>query len=146
LRHVQKVLGGEYEVPYQATRPIILDIGANVGSFAAWAIERWPGCHVHCYEPLPDNFALLKRNLGHLDGTSVTLNNFAVGDPGLTRLYLGRNSCGEASFYDIGAPSTIALDVETRPPSVLPRAQIMKIDTEGSEIDILGRMASFDSM
>jgi hypothetical protein len=53
LRHVQKVLGGEYEVPYQAT------------------IERWPDCHVHCYEPLPDNFALLKRNLGHLDGTSV---------------------------------------------------------------------------
>ena len=98
LRHVQKVLGGEYEVPYQATRPLILDIGANVGSFAAWTIERWPGCHVHCYEPLPDNFALLKRNLGHLDETSVTLNNFAVGDPGLTRLYLGRNNCCEASF------------------------------------------------
>jgi len=30
-RHVQKVLGGEYEVPYRATRPVILDIGANVG-------------------------------------------------------------------------------------------------------------------
>ena len=31
-RHVQKVLAGEYEVPYRATRPVILDIGANVGS------------------------------------------------------------------------------------------------------------------
>ena len=30
-RHVQKVLGGEYEVPYRATRLVILDIGANVG-------------------------------------------------------------------------------------------------------------------
>jgi FkbM family methyltransferase len=142
--HVQKVLGGEYEVPYQASRPVILDIGANVGSFAAWAVERWPGCHVHCYEPLPDNFVLLKSNLGHLDGTSVTLNNFAVGDPSLKRLYLGRNNCGEASFYDIGEQSTVAVDVDTRPPSVLPKAQIMKLDTEGSDIDILGRLASFD--
>jgi hypothetical protein len=39
-RHVQKVLDGEYKVPYRATRPVILDIGANVGSFAAWALKR----------------------------------------------------------------------------------------------------------
>jgi FkbM family methyltransferase len=142
--HVKKVLAGEYEVPYQATRPVILDIGANVGSFAAWALARWPGCHLHCYEPLPDNFALLQRNLGHLGGTSVTLHNFAVGDPSLKRLYLGRNNCGEASFYDIGEQSAVAIDVETRAPSVLPKAQILKIDTEGSEIDILGRLPSID--
>jgi FkbM family methyltransferase len=40
---------------------VILDIGANVGSFAAWALKRWPGAHVYCYEPLPNNFALLKK-------------------------------------------------------------------------------------
>jgi FkbM family methyltransferase len=142
--HVQKVLDGEYDVAYQANRPVILDIGANVGSFAAWAMGRWPGCHVHCYEPLPDNFALLKSNLGHLEGTSVTLHNFAIGDPSLKRLYLGRNNCGEASFYDIGEQSAVGIDVETRPPSVLPQAQILKIDTEGSEIDILGRMTGYD--
>jgi FkbM family methyltransferase len=82
-RHVQKVLGGEYEVPYRATRPVILDVGANVGSFAAWALKRWPGAHVHCYEPLPENFALLKKNLGSLEGQSISLNNFAIGDPSL---------------------------------------------------------------
>lgn len=98
-RHVQRFLGG-------STRPVILDIGANVGSFAAWALNRWPGAHVHCYEPLPDNFALLKKNLGQLDGKSVSLNNFAIGDPSLKRLYLGRNNCGEASFYDVGEQST----------------------------------------
>jgi FkbM family methyltransferase len=103
LHHVQKVLAGEYEVPYRATRPVILDIGANVGSFAAWALQRWPGCHVHCYEPLPDNFALLKKNLAPVEGKSVSLYNFAVGNPELTRLHLGRNNCGEASFYDMRA-------------------------------------------
>jgi hypothetical protein len=84
--HVQKVLGGEYDIPYRANRPVILDIGANVGSFAAWALKRWPGAHVHCYEPPPDNFALLTRNLGQFAGSSVSLYNFAVGDPTLTRL------------------------------------------------------------
>ena len=104
-RHVQKVLGGEYDIPYRHSAPVILDIGANVGSLAAWALKRWPGCYVHCYEPLPDNFALL-----------------------------GRNNCGEASFYDIGEQTTDTVEVETRAPSVLPKAQIVKIDTEGSEV------------
>jgi FkbM family methyltransferase len=142
--HVQKVLGGEYNIPYRHSAPVILDIGANVGSFAAWALKRWPGCHVHCYESLPDNFALLTRNLGQFAGSSVSLNNFAVGDPSLTRLYLGRNNCGEASFYDIGEQSTVCVEVETRAPDVLPKAQIVKIDTEGSEVEILTRMTSLD--
>jgi FkbM family methyltransferase len=143
-RHVQKVLGGEYEIPYRHNAPVILDIGANVGSFAAWALKRWPGAHVHCYEPLPDNFALLTKNLGQFAGRSVSLNNFAVGDPSLTRLYLGRNNCGEASFYDIGEQSAASIEVETRAPHVLPKAQIAKIDTEGSEVEILTRMTSLD--
>lgn len=98
-RHVQNVLDGEYDVPYRA--PIILDIGANIGSFALWAIERWPGCHVHCFEPLPDNFELLERNLRHV-ADRVTLNKIAIGDESLTRLFLGRNNCGEASLCDVG--------------------------------------------
>jgi FkbM family methyltransferase len=142
--HVQKVLDGEYEVPYEAILPVILDIGANVGSFAAWALKRWPGCHVHCYEPLPDNFVLLKKNLGSLKGQSISLNNFAIGNPSLKNLYLGRNNCGEASFYDVGEQSEITVEVETMAPSILPKANIVKIDTEGSEIDILSRMTSFD--
>jgi FkbM family methyltransferase len=118
------------DVPYRAARHVILDIGANVVSFAAWALKRWPGCHVHCYEPLTDNFALLKRNLGHVEGGSVSFANFAIGD------------CGEASFYDIGEQSKDSVEVETRAPRVLPKAQIMKIDAP--EIDILGRLTSFE--
>jgi hypothetical protein len=52
----------------------------------------------------------------------VSLYNFAVGDTSLTRLYLGRNNCGEASFYDIGEQSTVCVEVETRASDVLPKA------------------------
>ena len=53
------------------------------------------------YEPLPDNFKLLQKNLVPLNGR-VALNNHAVGNPAHTLLYLGRNNCGEASFFNIG--------------------------------------------
>ena len=87
---------------------------------------------------------MLKKNLAPVEGKSVSLYNFAVGNPELTRLHLGRNNCGEASFYGIGEQATAFVEVETKPPSVLPKAHIVKIDTEGSEMDILERLGSFD--
>jgi FkbM family methyltransferase len=138
--HMQKVLRGEYNLPYRHLNPVILDIGANIGGFAAWAIERWPGCFIHCYEPLPGNFELLRYNLRDLVGVSISLNNFAIGDPARTRLFLGKNNCGEASFFDLGEQSSESVEVMTKAPDVLPKADILKIDAEGSEIDILARM------
>jgi FkbM family methyltransferase len=134
--HVQKVLEGEYEIAYQHPSPVILDIGANVGSFAVWASGRWPGCTIHCYEPLPENFALLQQNVAPLAGR-VQLSNCAIGDPAHTQLYLGRNNCGEASFFDLGEQQGACIAVTTRPPTVLPPAQILKVDAEGAEIEIL---------
>lgn len=127
-RHVQKVLAGEYDIPYRHNAPVILDIGANVGSFAAWALKRWPGAHVHCYEPLPDNFALLNGSIRGKVGEFAQLRGRgSEPDPAL----LGRNNCGEASFYDVGEQSTAYVEVETKAPDVLPKAHIAKIDTEG---------------
>jgi FkbM family methyltransferase len=137
---VQKVLGGEYDVPYRNSHPVILDIGANIGGFAAWAIKRWPGSFVHCFEPLPANFELLRQNLGHLEGSLVSLSNFAIGDPARSRLFLGKENCGQASFFDRGEQLSESVEVVTKAPDVLPRADILKVDTEGSEVDILGEM------
>src|SRR5204863_6169236 len=89
--HAQKVLNGEYDIPYQHPNPVVLDIGADVGSFAAWASQRWPGCRIHCYEPLPSNFAVLQQNLSTLS-ERIELYNFAIGDPAHTRLRLGLNN------------------------------------------------------
>jgi FkbM family methyltransferase len=140
--HVQKVLRGEYDVPYEHPGPVVLDIGANIGAFALWALDRWPGCRLHCYEPLPSNFELLERNLAHRLGPAVSLYPFAIGDPARTRLFLGRNNCGEASFFDLGEQSSESVEVVTRPPSVLPEAQVIKIDAEGCEVEILSGLAA----
>jgi FkbM family methyltransferase len=145
LPHVQKVLRGEYDLAYEHAGPVIVDIGANIGSFALWAVGRWPGCRIHCYEPLPSNFELLRQNLAGLPQGSVSLYPFAIGQPGRRRLFLGKNNCGEASFFNLGEQTTTYVDVDTREPAVLPPAHIIKIDAEGSEIEILSGLGRIDS-
>lgn len=40
---------------------VIMDIGANIGAFARYAVERGAK-QVYCYEPCPETFELLTRN------------------------------------------------------------------------------------
>jgi FkbM family methyltransferase len=41
----------------------IVDIGANVGSFAVYAAQSCPDAKIYCYEPERQNFASLKQNI-----------------------------------------------------------------------------------
>lgn len=58
--------------------PIILDIGANEGQFARKARQLWPDTPIHCFEPLPDVCAELKRRTAGLPG--VTVHNIGLSD------------------------------------------------------------------
>lgn len=134
--HAQKVLNGEYDIPYEHSLPTVLDVGANIGSYAIWASQRWLFSTIYCYEPLSDNFELLKQNTAVL-GSRVVLHPFAIGNPRHTKLRLGKNNCGEASFFDLGEQREETVTVITKGPEVLPDAQILKLDVEGAEVEIL---------
>ena len=146
--HVNAVLNGEYDLPYQREKPVILDIGANVGGFAIWASRRWPHCEIHCYEPMPENFAMLAANVEILKkagiNNRITINNFAIGDPAHTKLFRGQHNCGEASFFDFGSQTSDFVEVSTFAPTCLPPAQILKLDTEGCEIEILSGLPAIN--
>jgi FkbM family methyltransferase len=45
----------------------IVDVGANVGSFAVYAAQSCPEARIFCYEPEQRNFSLLRQNL-HING------------------------------------------------------------------------------
>jgi FkbM family methyltransferase len=42
---------------------VILDVGANIGLFSAYAASRCPDARVHAYEPEPANLAQLRATL-----------------------------------------------------------------------------------
>lgn len=126
---------GEYECVLKIDpNPIITDIGANIGLFTVWAINRWPDSIIYCYEPLKANFNLLKENVSSLD--NINIYNCAVNAPS-SNIYLGKNNCGEASFYDLGEQIAETEKVDNISSDELPNCHILKIDTEGCEVDII---------
>lgn len=136
--HVEKVIRGEYDLPVIFDQPpVVLDVGANVGAFSLWALSRWPGCKIHAYEPLEFNLGMLKRNLAGRE--NVEIHPVAVADgPEFQPLYRGPSNCGENSLILhpwLDRKNSEMVKVVCG--ATLPQANVLKVDTEGSELPII---------
>lgn len=116
---------------------LILDVGANIGLFAAWAAAQNPGRKIFCFEPLASNARLIQLNcptavvkrigLGRaratvkmrVDGQGVMASSVAT--PWPTR---------EEEF------EVVPLDEYARE-NAIEQVAFLKIDTEGMELDVL---------
>lgn len=138
--------GGEYEVPLEFVKPPrVLDIGANVGAFALWASRKWPGCTIDAYEPNPEAFAFLTKNVATFDlrvrAHALGVRDFA-GRALLRRgIHGGKTNLCCASFHDTGTGNQAddGVEVDCVDAAELPGCEVLKIDTEGSELEILRR-------
>jgi len=143
---VTYVLSGEYESGHDGTGLTILDIGANVGSFALWASLRWPGSTIHCFEPNPGTFEYLKRNTA--TNPAIHCNNAAV-FPGNEKKatfhsrFAGDGEAGLAAYsgdtFREGMPRD-SYEVDVVSPTALPRGDIVKLDIEGGEATVLASL------
>lgn len=135
-----KVFEGEYDISYSVDNPIILDIGANIGAFAAWAQYRWSNATIYCYEPVAENFRLLVQNTENRKG--IHCINKAIGekDEDKRLIYYGLQNRGQCGFHQTPEQREYGEYVSVMAASSLPQAHIVKIDTEGSEIEILANM------
>jgi len=138
--HCRDVLNGSYDVPFEPhIQPIILDIGANVGAFALWAANRWPGATIYCYEPHPGTFELLKKTCASAH-FHVTYSKVGISDhDGKAVIKSGPNNCGAASIV-MPYTGTKQFKIELMDAAKLPDADILKMDTEGCEALILKRL------
>jgi FkbM family methyltransferase len=148
---VEYVVEGEYESGHDGASLDILDLGANIGSFALWANMRWPNSRIRCYEPNPGTFAYLKRNTAHLP--NVMAVNAAVfpgtkaREPFFAR-YDGDGEAGLACYAgDTFTESAMqpAIEVDVVDPSKLTSADIVKIDIEGGEAAVLAALDLSDT-
>lgn len=124
--------------------PTILDIGANAGVFALYALERWEGGKVLAYEPHPETFQSLVQNVS---GLPVECVQAAVVHPKKSEtgpLWEGVNSDIECSVRnDVRWPHVSqridepAVQVPYIDADTLPECDVLKVDTEGSEVEIL---------
>ena len=139
VSHIEKIFKGEYDIPYENSNPIILDIGGNVGGFCLWANKRWKNSKIYSYEPIKKNFDLLKLNTKDLE--NIMVMNLAIGSKTeQRRMYYGAHNVGECSFQQGAEQVEEGEDVSVVAANLLPKADIVKIDTEGAEIEILENM------
>lgn len=123
---------------YQTIRPddVVMDIGSNIGYFLLLeALLSGKNGKVYGIEPVPENVALLRRNISINDYENVEVYNLAIGDKNsVEKIYLsskanwhsmrpfpGQNSVGEmyvtmcttdAFLIDKEYPNFIRMDVE----------------------------------
>jgi FkbM family methyltransferase len=127
-------------------RPVIFDVGANVGAWSAHAAQRFPGADLHAFEPHPGAFAQLEQTLRPL---GVACHRLALGaepghatlhfDPGKTVL----SSLHQRDLQAFGLALDASVDVEVArlddlcDELGLATVDLLKIDVEGHERDVL---------
>jgi FkbM family methyltransferase len=125
---------------YEDVRPgVVLDIGANIGVYSLMASLVWPTAVIHAFEPAPDNYSLLVKNLQ--DCGRVIKYQAAVGPVAGTRpLYLDPRSplCHSLFYRDKECQQTVNATVVAA--KDLPTADLIKLDIEGPELQVLEAM------
>jgi FkbM family methyltransferase len=131
---------------------VVFDLGANVGAWTVLMSKANPQARVHSFEPNPEAFAFLKKNVQKNDCANVVLNCAAVSDAaGHLRFQIPEN----ASIFCRVEPEAGGRDDDGRyttvhsvlVPSVrlgdyceansIHQIDFMKIDVEGYELAAL---------
>jgi FkbM family methyltransferase len=117
----------------------IVDLGANVGLFGAFAAGRWPDAGIVAFEPDPANAAVHERTIAanglqarwtlvrSAAGAGTGRARFLAGDVALSRL-AGAEDARDAQSIDVPVEDVLPRLAET---------DLVKIDIEGGEWAIL---------
>jgi FkbM family methyltransferase len=123
----------EYFIPLPFEPATILDIGANIGAFTQRAHEKWPEARIVCCEPMPFNVVHLRRNVP----AGTTIISAAVREQsGVDEIFIG-DLFVTGGFVQFGRQTQRTLTVECIAAGELPPCELVKIDTEGCEVEIL---------
>jgi len=128
---------------------VVVDVGANVGYFTLLAAElAGSSGTVYAFEPEPNNYALLKKNIQLNSYSNIQPIETAVSNErGSTQLYLSAMDNGSHSIYGMAARgvtethlvATTTLDAFLEGEG-WPKVDLVKIDVEGAEIRVLDGM------
>jgi FkbM family methyltransferase len=128
----------ELALPLQEAPATIVDAGANIGLAALWLTRRYPGARIIALEVETGNFAMLQRNTAaypHIEARQVGLWS----RPATLRIV--NSDAGEYGFVVAEVPPHMpgaipATDVAALADDLGGRIDLLKIDIEGSEVEV----------
>lgn len=122
-----------FYTPLQVKDQVVLDVGANIGSFARKAVLAGAK-KVYCYEPYPETFEVLKRNTIE---KMETFETALVGDErATTDFYLSKRFPAAHSTIQKRGREVVSVKCENFEKIVhLHKPSVLKIDCEGTEYE-----------
>lgn len=113
----------------------IVDIGAHKGIVSCYLAKRYPGVNVLAYEPNPNNFAALVKNIAMNEASTVTPYNLAVtGDGRRVNIEDNKDNSGGGKVIEGDSIGSVTLrDIIAEHGKIA----LLKIDCEGSEYEVL---------
>jgi FkbM family methyltransferase len=120
---------------------VIIDIGADIGSFSIYAARQNPHGVIYAYEPFKGSFDLLRKNLqlNGIDGRVQVFNQAVSGHDGIISLDTDwpeptqYTTVTDGGQLDVPCVSLDTIFNQHR----ITACDYLKIDCEGSEYDIL---------
>lgn len=119
--------------------PLIIDVGAHIGTSVVYFENAYPSARIVAFEPHPENFEVLQRNVASLPSVDARCNGVA-GKAGELLVVQGlgdsATALGAAGEGDgVGVPSESIGSVLEQAASGT-RPFILKVDAEGAESEI----------
>lgn len=120
----------------------IIDIGANIGTYSVFAASSFRNNVIYAYEPMPDNYSLLKENIkdNAMQDQVHTFNKGVAGENGVEKLYIADGSPYHSIFpskddnqyFEMSCCTLKDIFIENH----IDRCDLLKIDCEGAEFEI----------
>ena len=139
----QMLLGYTYPIVKGFNPKLILDVGANLGATSMFFAIKYPKARIFSFEPTEMNFRWLQKNTEIFQNVTRIKKGAYFKDT-TAKIYLDSESGGRNSIYKDWTNSDkyelvelINLGKFLESQNLVKKIDILKIDTEGCEIDIL---------
>lgn len=131
----------EYDIEF---RPRIVDLGANIGIASLWFYDQYPYAQIEAYEPDPETFKILQKNVAHLG--VKTIQKAISGSNESIKFFHSFRSIG-SSLIELGETTKI-IEVEgiTLDSIIGNGIDILKIDIEGAEFEVLEKCTTLSKI
>lgn len=128
--------------------PVIIDLGAHIGTFSLLSHLKLPGANIYAFEPESGNFAILKKNVEENNISNITCKKLAVdSNPGSVTLYLDNQNWGHSTVFDFGnqfeevESTTLEKVIQDNRLEII---DLLKSNCEGAEFNIFESLPSHE--